>query len=300
MIYTFGCSLCKWYWPTWSDWLKHYGGHDVKNLGRAGIGPHNIYWTLVNTIDDMTEDDEVIIMWMHSHRMMQWYDQRWIEEKDVWGFFPNQDGDLWYTKDQKWLGLYRTHPEHLFSLAHGIIETINLIHICQNMLTLRGIKYRMVFGQNLWLDVRPEYGEKFRMTWHDRDNLNDKEKELALGIMALDPVTKLIDRIDWSSFVDGPSDIRNPSTWNGLMEYISLRKEYIALKHTTDNHPSAIVHHDYALEKFLDLDPLSGQHRSLALDISEDAQDIEIPDFEEFVSPAEGDILLTKYKERLK
>jgi len=83
-----------------------------------------------------------------------------------------------------------------------------------------------------------------------------------------------------------------------MMEYLSLRKEYIALKHTADNHPGTIAHHDYALEKFLGLDPLSGRHRKLALDISEDAQDIEIPDFE-FLPQAEGDLLLKKYKERM-
>ena len=96
MIYTFGCSVTKWYWPTWADWLSVYQG-PVTNLAFKGYGNDNIYYTLLDNLHKIKTDDQVVISWTQNHRFNYWYDQQWVQNKDIEGFFPDTNKQLWYS-----------------------------------------------------------------------------------------------------------------------------------------------------------------------------------------------------------
>lgn len=302
MIYIFGCSVCKWFWPMWPDWLKAYG-HQVRNFAYPGYGSQNVYWNLVNTLDDIDKEwcsyDEVIIIWPAAHRIMQWYDQEWVDTQDVRGFFPNDEGRIWFSKEP-FLGMYRTHPDYPKSLAHGIIENINLIYQTQTLLEHRGIKYRMAFNQNQWLDVRPIYRPEFQLTYGDRTRLNDGERAMAQHILNIEPVSKMVDRIDWHKFIGTVDDPRDPDSdhYQGIWEFFISKKEYVMYKHDTDHHACAVAQHDYALQKILHQDADQGHLRQLSLDISRDCMSMEIPAID-LAGEAESELMLAQYRTQL-
>jgi hypothetical protein len=276
MIYTLGCSFTKWYWPTWSDWLDKYQG-PVTNWAYNGNGNNHIYWVLLDRIDQITTDDHIMIMWSGSSRLTQWYDQEWIDQYDAEGFFPKTDGKLWFTENTPWLGMYKVHPDHDVSLSQMIIGNFQTILQTQLLLDSIGCKYTMMFWQNPWMDVRPNYKPKFSYTWDKSNSITKQEIENAYKITEIRPVQNVLNKIKWNNFVEVPTDPFDPTTFNGLWEYFLSNKEYSMLKNIHDNHPVALVHHDYLIEKILKNDKLTSKYRSMAKDISQYCIDMIIP-----------------------
>lgn len=61
-LFTFGCSYTKFRYPTYSDFLSPYFDNHF-NLGMPGSGNRAIFNTVVENIDNITEDDFVLIQW---------------------------------------------------------------------------------------------------------------------------------------------------------------------------------------------------------------------------------------------
>lgn len=279
MIYTFGCSVTKWHWPTWSDWLSVYAG-PVTNLAYKGYGNDNIYWTLIDKLDTINVDDQVIIMWSQNHRQNVWYDNEWVKQKDIEGFFPYQEGQVWYSNSSvPYLGLYRTHPNYQLSLAHMMITELNTIFNTQLILNSRGCDYTMMFVHNPFLDCRPVYVPKFEFVWHKKEIISQSEIEFADTVMNLDPVKKLVQKIDWTKFAESPKSILNAEDYTGMWEYFFNKKEYLIYSHDTDPHPITLTHHDFLVEKVLKQDPKKSKYRGVAVDISKMAMSMTIPEF---------------------
>jgi len=298
MIYVLGCSMAKWYWPTWADWLTVYD-QPVTNLANKGYGNQKIYWSLVDASDKITANDTVNIMWAENHRIDLWYDQAWVDEKKVHDFFPDTDGKLWYTNnDSPYVGLYRTHPDFYTSFTNMVIETLQIIFQTQLLLNRIGCKYVMHSSKNLWCDGRPIFLPKYQTTYQHKHDISEEELEIARKIMALEPVHKLINMIDWSKFlcgIDNPFDAKQSK---GIWEYYINNKEYVVLKHETDHHPNSLAHHDYALELILGQDPKKGRYKQLAKEIAEGAMTYPVPNFtaEDFVIAPSVELLDHKYK----
>jgi hypothetical protein len=275
MIYTLGASFTKWYWPTWSDWLNVYNG-SVINWAFPGYGNQHIHWILLDKYKKITKDDTVIIMWATSNNNTQWYDKQWVDQYQCRDFFPNTDGKLWFTGDTPWLGMYKYHPAHDISFSQMIIGNFHTILQTQLLLDKIGCKYKMVFSQNPWLDVRPTFVPEFKYSWDKKISITKKELAAAIDILKLSPVQSLLELIDWTKFVDSPTDIYDPKTYTGLWEYSLTKKEYVVQKHLTDSHPNSLVAHDYLIEKIM---PQSEQYRSAAFTISTKAMDLVVPEF---------------------
>jgi hypothetical protein len=276
MIYTLGASFTKWYWPTWADWLDVYNG-PVTNWSFAGYGNQHIHWILLDKYKQITKDDTVIIMWATSNNNTQWYDKQWIDQYQCEGFFPKTDGKLWFTNDIPWLGMYRYHPDHDISLSQMIIGNFHTILQTQMLLEKIGCKYKMVFSQNPWLDVRPTFVPEFEYAWDKKTSITKEELATALDILKLTPVQSLLELIDWTKFVDSPIDIYDPKTYTGLWEYSFTKKEFVVQKHNTNNHPNSLIAHDYLVERIM---PQPEQHRSAAFAISTQVMDTSVPEFD--------------------
>jgi len=300
MVYIFGCSMTKWYWPTWADWLQVYS-NPVVNLANVGYGNQNIYWILLEKINTITADDHVNIMWAENHRIGQWYDEEWIQQKKVFGFFPDTNGKLWFTKDQPYMGLYRTHPDLYTSFTNIIIDQLQTILQTQLLLDKVGCKYIMHSAKNLWVDGRPKFYPKYQTTYQAKDDITEQEIETIKKITQLIPVKNLVNQIDWDKFICPPTDPFNPTQYAGIWEYFINNKEYVILKHETDHHPNSLAHHDYALEKILKQDPKKGKHRELAHTISEETINMLIPEFapETYIIDPSTKLILNKYEDLL-
>lgn len=297
MIYTFGCSMTKWYWPTWADWLQVYD-QPVINLANKGYGNQNIYWSLVNISDKLTANDTVNIMWAENHRLDVWYDREWINEKDVLGFFPETNGQLWFTESTPYLGLYRTHPDFYTSFTNMVIETLQTIFQTQLLLNRIGCKYVMHSSKNLWSDGRPVFLPKYQTTYQHKHGISKEELKIASNIMSLNPIRKLINLIDWSKFLYDINDPFDAKQSRGIWEYYINNKEFVILKHNIDHHPNSLAHHDYALEVVLKQDPKAGRFRNIAIQIAEETTNYKVPEFvaDDYIIGAETNLLDNKYK----
>jgi hypothetical protein len=299
MIYSFGCSVTKWYWPTWSDWLSVYRG-PVTNLAFKGYGNDNIYWTLFNNIDRINVDDEVYIMWTQNHRMCSWYDQEYISNKDILGFFPVTDGKLWFTDNQPYRGMYRTHPDYQPSLTHMIINQLQTIFNAQLLLEKQKCKYKMMFVHNPFLDCRPTYSPQFEFVWHKKEIISPEEQEFANCLFEIKEVKKLVNAIDWNRFIYKPANPTAAISYSGMWEFFFNKKEYLIYSHDSDPHPVSLTHHDFALQNILNQDPKKGKFRQVATEISKNAMNMPIPNFSEqdYVGTAET-ILLDQQFEKI-
>jgi hypothetical protein len=279
MIYTFGSSLTKYYWPTWADWLNVYQG-PVTNLAFPGYDCSKVYWSLLDNVKNINSDDQVYIMWPGNTTTTVWYDREWVEKNNCHGFFPNPQGDLWYTQDVAWMGLYKQHPDHLTSFTHLLIQNIQCMLYSQILLEKTGCKYTMLFNLNPWIDIRPVYGEKYTMIWDKILNISDDTVKEAKNIIDMSPVKYLMSLINWDNVIEVPTNLQSLEKYKGLWEYDILNKEYVTMKNNNDMHPSSLAHHDYLLEKILKQDPKEGIYRNQALDISNRCMNTIMPTFE--------------------
>ena len=279
MIYTFGASLTKFYWPTWSDWLNEYHG-PVTNLGYTGYDGHMTYWTVLDKIKQLTKEDEVYIMWPGLTTLSTWYDLEWINKNNCRDFFPNSEGKLWFTQDIPYQGFYKQHPDHSASFTHLLVQTLHCMLNAQLLLESVGCKYTMLFNINPWVDIRPVYGEQYKTIWNTILHINDGTVQNAKNILKLSPVNQIFNMIKWEKFVGAPADPSDLKNYQGLWEYDVNNKEYFVMKNSNDMHPVALAHHDYLLEKILKQDPMTGNRRNRAIEITKYFTDIELPKFE--------------------
>jgi hypothetical protein len=185
-----------------------------------------------------------------NNRVSQWYDKEWIDTKDVQGFFPRQDGKL-ELSNQPWRGMYRLHPDYDVSLTHMIVDNFNIIFNIQQLLNNIGCKYRMVFWQNPWYDVRPNTKGTWSLTWPTKSLLTSKELNTANEILSIHAVRNLISKIDWSKFGNAPTDEFDPKTFTGFWEYKlekQKHKEYLQYAHQSDPHPDPVLQHDFLVQ----------------------------------------------------
>ena len=250
MIYTLGCSFTKWFWHTWSDWLAEYSQEPVVNLAWPGVSNDVVYWQLMARQHSITKDDTVIIMLTGSNRTSIWYDREWIEQNDCWGFFPKDKLEFGQAVGQ---GMYRLHPDRDVSLTHMIVNNFSVIHQIQNLLQGIGCKYRMVFWQNPWYDVRPRLEPSWRYVWNTKQQLSKQEQQISKEILQMIPVKNLINMIDWTVFYLPPVDPLDPVGYSGMWEYKNqkqLSQEYMQYAHD-DPHPDAVIQHDFLVEVIL-------------------------------------------------
>jgi hypothetical protein len=300
MIYTFGCSATKWYWPTWADWLQVYKG-PVKNLAFKAYGNDNIYWTIINNLNNFTQDDELVIMWTQNHRLGQWYDRNWINEKDILGFFPNSQGKIWFSDQESFRGMYRVHPDFMPSLTQLIVNQFQTILATQLILDKFKLNYSMIFLHNPFLDNRPIFYPKFEFVWHKKQIISEQEEKFADSLLKIKPFRQLIDNIDWKKFIDGPADLYKSRSYQGLWEYFFNKKEYLIYRHDSDKHPVCLAYHDFVTEKLCDMNPKKAIFRKTATEISKQAMTMHIPGFsaDDYIADPDVELLDSNFKKNL-
>jgi hypothetical protein len=234
-------------------------------------------------------------MWPGNTTLSIWYDLSCINKHDILDFFPNTQGNLWYTNNHAWQGLYKQHPKYSPSFTHLLVNNIKCMLDAQFLLENIGCRYTMLFNLNPWIDIRPEYGETYKTIWDTILTIDDSTVREAYNILSLSPVQKLLPLIKVENFIGIPDDLSDLKAYKGIWEYDISNKEYISLKNSNDMHPTSLSHHDYLLEKILGQDHMSGKHRNLAIKISKEASKMEIPKFSEQDYVASPEMQLLKF-----
>jgi len=72
-IFTFGCSITKYFYPTWADILiEHYGDRAdlAENWGKSGAGNQYIFTRLweADAVHQFCEDDIIVVQWTSMFR----------------------------------------------------------------------------------------------------------------------------------------------------------------------------------------------------------------------------------------
>lgn len=273
MIYTLGCSFTKWHWPTWADWVRDYLQQPVDNLAGSGYTNALIYQQLLTRCNQITKNDTVYIMWTGSNRNCVWYDREYVEQQDCLGFFPDTNGRLWYGDNLR--GLYKTHPTHLPSFTHMIVDMFDTVFKTQMLLENIGCNYRMMFWRNPWADIREKFVPVYSTTWNHKKILSKDEIATAKQIIAMLPVSVLLKNINWNKFVSAPGNPLDPASYRGLWEFTLDNKELLLMNHASDDHPNTLAHHDWTVDIVL-----PGTHPSLrehANRLATDFQTIPVP-----------------------
>jgi hypothetical protein len=77
-LFTFGCSLTNYYWPTWADILGY--DRDHQNWGLPGLGNVGIFLHVIEAgyRCNIGPEDEVVIMWTYLGREDRYVKDKWI------------------------------------------------------------------------------------------------------------------------------------------------------------------------------------------------------------------------------
>lgn len=85
-LFTFGCSFTQyWRWPTWADALgQQYDFYE--NWGMCGAGNSLIFNSLIecHQRNNITEDDDVFVMWTNTSREDRYIKDRWQAAGNVY------------------------------------------------------------------------------------------------------------------------------------------------------------------------------------------------------------------------
>lgn len=125
-LYTFGCSLTRYHWPTWADLLGfHFDYHE--NWAASGLGNRAIVERLSECVvrSKITADDVIIVQWTDFHRHDTHSTKResvgWSQHGSI---FNNQD----YSKEwieQVWdEQSYMMHTYNFINLGVALLKTL--------------------------------------------------------------------------------------------------------------------------------------------------------------------------------
>jgi hypothetical protein len=99
-LFTFGCSITQYDWPTWADIAGSKFTH-FENWGEAGAGNHFIFNSIIecDIKNNLTPNDTVAIMWSAPARHDYFSGNRWGHAHHVF----NTDNKIAFCPDGYWL-----------------------------------------------------------------------------------------------------------------------------------------------------------------------------------------------------
>jgi len=116
-IFTFGCSMSNFSWPTWADGLCYHFdklGWETHNFACSGMGNEHIQHalTMADLKYNITDEDVICIQW-----------SSWIREDRIW-----KDGN--FSRAGSIIGCdeFTDFVDNYFSLENYILKNINAIH----------------------------------------------------------------------------------------------------------------------------------------------------------------------------
>lgn len=138
-LFTFGCSITQFFYPTWADLLiAHYGDRAeiAENWGKSGAGNQYIFTRIweADSIYNFNKDDIVVVQWSAMYR-----DDRWIQ------------GNAWHCAGNLYHGQLKDSPMELNNYkyssqwqwadpVHCVMRDCAMIASIRTLLETRGCK----------------------------------------------------------------------------------------------------------------------------------------------------------------
>jgi hypothetical protein len=218
-LFTFGCSLTNYYWPTWADILGR--GRDYQNWGLPGLGNMGIFLQVIEAgyKHNIGPDDQVVIMWSYLGREDRYVKDRWIAP-----------GNLIREYDADWIEKYFCEKGSLIKELGCMAATI---HVLNNW----GCKWK-------FLSVSDLIGTSVCDTDSDIDDLIIAFKEKNLEFFQ----KKNIDKNVIETYFDVFNSLTQPSLYNFLFKtYGTITPIKLNYK---DSHPTPKVFLEFVKKTF--------------------------------------------------
>lgn len=139
-LFTFGCSFTHYHWPTWADILGREYDY-FENWGLIGAGNQFIFNSLVECLvkNNLTKNDQIIIMWSNITREDRYVNNQWITPGNI---FTQSE----YSKE--FVKKYADEKGYL-------LRDLALIHAARKMLEQYSVPY--IFTSMVPIDNSTQY-----------------------------------------------------------------------------------------------------------------------------------------------
>jgi len=167
-LFTFGCSLTRYHWPTWADILGQ-SYHEFYNWANRGAGNRQILERLSECIatSNLTSDDTIIVQWTDLHR----FDQHTWDPQLPESWYPG--GNIFSSTEadpMKGFVINKMWHERSYQM-----HSLNFIHAGVALARSTKCKVIMAFGTDLRPDIQQFSGyNKILMNnyWVEQDLYN--------------------------------------------------------------------------------------------------------------------------------
>lgn len=154
-LFTFGCSLTRYHWPTWADILGR-SFDKFYNWGNRGAGNRQIFERFSEAVakNTFTKDDIVFIQWTDYHRFDRKFDNPHLEE--TW----YQGGNLLVDTENDPIKIFLLRK--LWEENSYILHTWNFINAAVLMSKSLDCQVYMAFGNDISNDLNADELEPYR------------------------------------------------------------------------------------------------------------------------------------------
>jgi len=144
-LFTVGCSLTRYHWPTWADILGQ-SYEKFENWGNRGAGNKQIFERFSELVvkNELTIDDTIIVQWTNYHR----FDQHQWDNTLTESWFPAGHVFQESRNDPRSMAIRNMWNEQSY-----IMHTWNYIHAAVGIANTVDAKVLFVFGDDLRLDL---------------------------------------------------------------------------------------------------------------------------------------------------
>ena len=166
-LFTAGCSLTRYHWPTWADILARRYDH-FENWGNRGAGNKQILERFSELVikNTLTRDDTIIVQWTNYHR----FDQHQWDNSLAESWFPAGNVFQDSRHDPRSIVIRRMWNENSY-----IMHTWNYIHAAVGIANTIDANVLFVFGDDLRLDLN---NQEFSCYKKILDNKNFVDKDI--------------------------------------------------------------------------------------------------------------------------
>lgn len=193
-LFTFGCSLTRYHWPTWADILGQ-SFTEYQNWGNRGAGNRQIFERFSECLakNDLSSHDTVVIQWTDFHRFDYhvWDD----EAHETWypggSLFANvqQDPTKGFLVSKVWSE--ESYMMHSFNFIHAATHLARNAR-CKVLMTFsndfrpylkmnKWAPYKKLLQNNFWVDgdmydwLITSYDHRLKFKGAEPGNLNDEK-----------------------------------------------------------------------------------------------------------------------------
>jgi len=235
-LFTFGCSMTNYHYPTWADILGTTFDY-YENWGRYGSGNQFIFNSIIecDRRNNFTSNDTILILWTGIARIDYYQFNEWCNKQSLFPDKSNNEFNDWPISS----------PDGYEILSYAHIEAIH------NILSLKKLNYRSMAWQTYDTDLQGVYKDTLANVEYVKFRENNQQYVDSKSYnLEAEKLYKRMAGEDWPSLNDVLSDnyhnIDDAFILEEIKEFFgylkSNKKLMLSLANTIDRHPTPIAH----------------------------------------------------------